>query len=166
MASITHKGNPVTTCGNLPARGTKAPDFTLTKGDLSDVHLAAFAGKKKVLNIVPSLDTGTCATSARKFNDQVKGRTDVVVLTVSADLPFAQKRFCEANNIDNVITLSMMRDRKFGQDYGVALTSGVLAGVLSRAVVVLDEEGMVVYTQQVPEIGQEPDYDAVWKALG
>ncbi len=165
MASITHKGNPVTTVGTLPAKGTKAPAFTLTKNDLSDVGLKDFSGKKKVLNIVPSLDTGVCATSAKKFNDQVKGRTDVVVLNVSADLPFASKRFCEANGVTNVVTLSMMRDRQFGKDYGVALTSGVLAGILSRAVVVLDENDTVVYTEQVPEIGQEPNYDAVWKAL-
>lgn len=166
MASITHKGNPVTTLGTLPPKGTKAPGFTLTKTDLTDVGLADFAGKKKVLNIVPSLDTGTCAASARKFNEQVKGRKDVVVLTVSADLPFAAKRFCEANGIDNVVTLSMMRDRQFGKDYGVVLTSGVLAGILSRAVVVLDETDTILHTQQVQEIGQEPDYDAVWKALG
>jgi len=166
MASITHKGNPVTTAGTLPPQGAKAPGFTLTKNDLTDVGLKDFRGKKKVLNIVPSLDTGTCATSARKFNEQVKGRGDVVVLTVSADLPFASKRFCEANGIDNVITLSMMRDRQFGKDYGVVLTSGVLAGILSRAVVVIDENDTVLYTEQVPEIGQEPNYDAVWKALG
>lgn len=165
MASITHKGNPVTTIGTLPALGSKAPDFRLTKTDLSDVGLKDFGGKKKILNLVPSLDTGTCATSARKFNEQVKGRTDVVVLTVSADLPFAAKRFCEANGIDNVVTLSMMRDHRFGRDYGATLTSGALEGVLSRAVVVLDKENRVVFTQQVPDISQEPDYDAVWKAL-
>jgi len=166
MASITHKGNPVTTTGELPLKGSKAPEFRLTKTDLADVGLKDFAGKKKVLNIVPSLDTGTCAASAMKFNDQVKNRADVVVLTISADLPFAAKRFCEANGISNVVTLSMLRDRKFGQDYGVTLVSGVLEGLLSRAVVVLDESNTVVYTEQVPEISQEPNYDAVWRALG
>ncbi len=166
MASITHKGNPVTTTGTLPPTGSKAPAFTLTKTDLTDVGLADFAGKKKVLNIVPSLDTGTCAMSAKKFNERVAGRSDVVILNISADLPFAAKRFCESNNITNVVALSQMRDRKFGQDYGVTLTSGVLAGVLSRAIVVLDEKDHVVYTQQVPEISQEPDYDAVWRVLG
>lgn len=167
MASITHKGNPVTTSGNLPAVGTKAPSFSLTKTDLADVGLNDFAGKKKILNIVPSLDTGTCATSAKKFNEKVQGRKDVVVLNVSADLPFAARRFCEANNIDNVVTLSQMRDRKFGQDYGVTIMTGSpLVGLLSRAVVLLDESNQVLYTEQVPEIGQEPNYDAVWKALG
>lgn len=166
MASITLKGNPITTSGTLPAVGTKAPAFRLTKSDLSDVGLGDFEGKKKVLNIVPSLDTGVCATSAKKFNDKVQGRTDVVVLNISADLPFAAKRFCETNNIGNVVALSQMRDRMFGKEYGVTITSGPMAGVLSRAVVVLDQNDKVLYTQQVPEITQEPDYDAVWKVLG
>jgi len=166
MASITLKGNPVTTVGNLPAVGTKAPDFVLTKTDLTDVGLKDFAGKKKVLNIVPSLDTGTCATSARKFNEQVKTRSDVVVLNISADLPFAAKRFCEANGIENVVPLSEMRDRSFGEAYGVTFTSGGLKGILSRSVVVLDENNVVVHTEQVAETANEPNYDAVWKALG
>jgi len=166
MASITLKGNPITTSGNLPSTGSKAPAFTLTKSDLTDVGLTDFAGKKKVLNIVPSLDTSVCALSAKKFNEKVQGRSDVVVLNISADLPFAAKRFCESNNIGNVVALSQLRDRKFGQDYGVTITSGPMAGVLSRAVVVLDEKDNVIYTQQVPEIGQEPDYDAVWRVLG
>ena len=166
MASITLKGNPITTSGTLPAAGSRAPSFSLTKSDLTDVGLGDFAGKKKVLNIVPSLDTGVCATSAKKFNDQVQGRSDVVVLNISADLPFAAKRFCETNNVGNVITLSQMRDREFGQDYGVTITSGPMAGVFSRAIVVLDEKDMVLYTQQVPEIAQEPDYATVWKVLG
>jgi thiol peroxidase len=166
MASITLKGNPITTAGQLPAVGSKAPAFTLTKADLTDAGLKDFAGKKKVLNIVPSLDTSVCALSAKKFNEKAQGKTGVVVLNVSADLPFAAKRFCETNNVGNVITLSEMRDRKFGQDYGVTITSGPLAGVLSRAVVVLDENDTVLYTEQVPEIGQEPNYDAVWKVLG
>jgi len=166
MASITLKGNPITTSGTLPAVGTKAPAFRLTKSDLNDVGLGDFEGKKKVLNIVPSLDTGVCATSAKKFNDKAQGRSDVVVLNISADLPFAAKRFCETNNIGNVVALSQMRDRMFGKDYGVTITSGPMAGVLSRAVVVLDQNDQVLYTQQVPEITQEPDYEAVWKALG
>lgn len=167
MASITHKGNPVTTSGSLPAVGSKAPEFSLTKVDLTDVGLKDFSGKKKVLNIVPSLDTATCALSAKKFNERVQGRSDVVVLTISADLPFAAKRFCESNNIGNVVTLSQMRDKKFGQDYGVTIAAGTpLVGLLSRAVVLLDENNKVLYTEQVPEIGQEPNYDAVWKALG
>jgi len=166
MASITLKGNPITTSGALPAVGTPAPAFRLTKSDLSDVGLGDFEGKKKVLNIVPSLDTATCALSAKKFNEKAQGRSDVVVLNVSADLPFAAKRFCETNNVGNVITLSQMRDRKFGDTYGVTITSGPLAGVLSRAVVVLDEKDRVLYTEQVPEIAQEPNYDAVWKVLG
>lgn len=165
MASITHKGNPITTSGQLPGTGAKAPPFSLTKVDLADVGLKDFVGKKKVLNIVPSLDTSICALSAKKFNEKVQGRADVVVLNISADLPFAAKRFCETNNLGNVVALSQMRDRKFGQDYGVTITSGVLAGLLSRAVVVLDEKDTVIYTEQVPEIGQEPNYDAVWKAL-
>jgi len=166
MASITLKGNPITTAGQLPAVGTRAPAFTLTKADLSDVGLGDFAGKKKVLNIVPSLDTSTCALSAKKFNEQASGRTDLVVLNISADLPFAAKRFCESNNLGNVTALSQMRDRKFGEAYGVTITSGPLAGILSRAVVVLDEKDQVLYTEQVPEIGQEPNYAAVWKVLG
>ncbi|MEI8093521.1 MAG: thiol peroxidase [Spirochaetales bacterium] len=165
MAHILHKGAPVETVGTLPQIGSKAPDFLLTKTDLTDVSLRDFGGKIKVLSINPSLDTGTCAMSARKFNDQVAGKADVVVLNVSADLPFAARRFCEANNIGNVITLSQMRNQKFGTDYGVLLKSGPLAGILSRAVVVVGKDDVVLYTEQVPETSKEPDYDAVWKAI-
>jgi thiol peroxidase len=160
MATITFKGNPVQTIGSLPAKGTKAPDFRLTAGDLSDVSLATYAGKVKILNIVPSLDTGVCAASARAFNKAAASLGDVVILTISRDLPFAQKRFCEAEGIDKVVTLSELRDREFGKAYGVEMISGPLAGLLSRAVVVLDRDNKVVYTEQVPEIAQEPDYAA------
>ncbi len=165
MAKITHKGKPVNTKGNLPKIGKKAPDFLLTKSDLSDVGLKSFGGKKKVLNIVPSLDTGTCATSARKFNEEIKKRQDAVVLTISNDLPFAQSRFCKAEGIDSVITLSQLRNRNFGRKYGVEMTDGPLAGLLARAVVVLDQNDVVRYTQLVPEIAQEPDYAGALAAL-
>lgn len=165
MAKITLKGNPVETAGNLPAVGTKAPDFGLTREDLSDVSLRDFAGKKKIINIVPSLDTGVCASSARRFDHDVAALKDTVLLTVSNDLPFAMQRFCKAEGLDTIISLSQMRDRKFGAEWGVAMTSGPLAGILSRAVVVLDAADKVVYTEQVPEIAQEPDYAAALKAV-
>ncbi|MEM5948297.1 thiol peroxidase [Spirochaetia bacterium 38H-sp] len=158
MASITLKGNPINTIGELPAVGQKAPDFLLTKADLSDVSLADFKGKKKILNIVPSLDTGVCAESARRFNKEIAGKTDTIVLTISCDLPFAQERFCSAEGIDNIITLSQMRNRNFGKDYGVEIIDGPLAGILARAIVILDESDNVIYTELVPEIAQEPDY--------
>ncbi len=166
MATITLEGNEIHTNGELPAVGRQAPDFKLTTAELKDVTLADFAGKKKLLNIVPSLDTGVCATSTRKFNEAARGRDDTVFLTISADLPFAQARFCQAEGIDNVQTLSMMRDRNFAKDYGVLIVDGPLAGITARAVVVLDEDNKVLYTQLVPEITQEPDYDAALAALG
>lgn len=165
MATVTLKGNPIHTCGTLPQIGTKAPDFTLVKSDLSDVTLASFKGKKKILNIVPSLDTGVCAASAKRFNDEVKKLSDVVVLTVSEDLPFAQDRFCKAEGIGNVVTLSDMRKKDFGKKYGVEIVDGPLAGVLSRAIVVLDANDKVVYTEQVPEIAQEPDFSKALAAV-
>lgn len=165
MATITFKGDTVRTYGDLPAKGTPAPDFRLTNGDLTDVGLADYSGKKKVLNIVPSLDTGVCAASARAFDKQIAGMNDTVCLTISADLPFASSRFCRLEGIDNVITLSQMRDRKFGKTYGVEMVDGPLAGILSRAVVVLDPENRVVYTEQVPEITQEPDYESALAAV-
>ncbi len=164
MATITLKGNPVQTIGSLPAKGTKAPDFKLTGGDLGDVSLATYAGKVKILNIVPSLDTGVCAASARAFNKAAAALGDVVILTISRDLPFAQKRFCEAEGIDKVVTLSELRNREFGKAYGVEMISGALAGLLSRSVVVLDRDNKVVYTEQVPEIAQEPNYSASLEA--
>lgn len=160
MATITFKGNPVQTSGTLPAKETKAPDFRLTGSDLKDVGLADFAGRVKILNIVPSLDTGVCAASARAFNKAAASLGNVVILTISRDLPFAQKRFCEAEGIDKVVTLSELRDREFGKTYGVEMITGPLAGLLSRAVVVLNKDNTVVYTQQVPEIAQEPDYES------
>ena len=158
MAEITFKGKKVTTTGWLPAVGSSAPDFKLTQGNLEDASLASFTGKVKILNIVPSLDTGVCAASARAFNKAADGLAGVVVLTISRDLPFAQKRFCEAEGIKAVVPLSELRDRSFGTAYGAAMLDGPLAGLLSRAVVVLDRDDVVVYTQQVPEITQEPDY--------
>ena len=164
MATITLKGNPIHSIGVLPAVGKKAPDFKLTKGDLSETSLSDYAGKVRILNIVPSLDTGTCAASARAFNTKIKTLGGAVVLTISRDLPFAQKRFCEAEGIDVVIPLSELRDHEFGKTYGVELVDGPLAGLLARAVVVVDPAGKVVYTEQVPEIAQEPNYEAALKA--
>ncbi len=165
MAHITHKGAPVETVGTLPAPGSQAPDFLLTKTDLSDVSLKDFAGKIKVLSINPSLDTGVCAMSAKKFNEQVALHPDVVVLNVSCDLPFAARRFCETNSLNNVVALSEMRSRAFGEAYGVRFKTGPLAGILSRAIVVIGADGHVIHTQQVADTVQEPDYEAVWKAL-
>jgi thiol peroxidase len=153
------------TSGDLPQVGMNAPDFTLTRSDLSDVSLKHFQGKKKLLNIVPSLDTGVCAASARRFNEEAASVPDAVVITVSCDLPFAQKRFCEVEGIENVEMLSELRTRTFGESYGVRMVDGPLAGLLSRAVVVIDEHDKVTYTEQVPEIAQEPAYDKAIEAL-
>jgi len=166
MAKITLHGNPFETNGELPAVGSTAPDFVLVDKDLNNVSLATYAGKKKLLNIVPSLDTPVCATSTKKFNEAMAGKSDALALVVSADLPFASGRFCSAEGIDNVLTLSMMRSRNFAKDYGVLINDGPLAGITGRAVVVLDQDNKVVYTQLVPEIAQEPDYDAALAALG
>lgn len=164
MASVTFKGNPIHTVGELPPVGSKAPDFTLTGPDLSDVTLADFAGRKLVLNIFHSLDTGTCALSVRAFNEKAAGLEDTTVLCVSKDLPFAQKRFCGAEGIDNVDVASDFRS-DFGGSYGVTYTDGPIRGLLARAVVVVDAEGTVVYTEQVQETTQEPDYDSALAAL-
>lgn len=161
MASVAFKGTPVHTVGDLPPKGSKAPDFRLTKADKSDVTLADFAGKKKILNIVPSLDTRTCAASAKRFEQEIGKLDNTICLTISADLPFAQERFCKSEGIENVITLSEMRTRDFGKDYGVRMIDGPLEGLLARSVVVLDEKDTVIYTQLVPEISQEPDYEDV-----
>ena len=166
MATVTLQGNTFNTNGNLPAVGSAAPDFNLVTKDLADVSLKNYAGKKKLISIVPSLDTGVCAASTKVFNERLGGRSDVVVLVVSADLPFAQGRFCGAEGIDNAVTLSMMRSRNFAKDYGILMVDGPLAGITGRAVVVLDAGDKVVYTQLVPEITTEPDYDAAIKALG
>lgn len=165
MASITLRGNPITTNGELPSVGSPAPDFVLVNGELGNVKLENFKGKKKLLNIVPSLDTPVCQASTKKFNDFAKSRGDVVFLTVSADLPFAMGRFCSAEKLENVMPLSMMRSRNFAKDYGVLIEDGPLAGITARAVVVLDENDSVVYTQLVGEIADEPDYDAALAAL-
>ena len=166
MAKITLRGNPIHSNGELPKVGAKAPDFTLTTKDLKDVSLADYKGKKKLLNIVPSLDTPVCALSTKKFNEHAKQHADTVILVVSADLPFAQGRFCGNEHLDNVIPLSLMRSKKFAEDYGVLLKDGPLAGVTARAVVVLDANDKVTYTELVPEIGQEPNYEKALKALG
>lgn len=165
MAKITLKGNPINTNGDLPKAGAKAPAFKLVDADLNDVTLDSFKGKKKLLNIVPSLDTPVCATSTKKFNDYAKSNPDTVMLIISADLPFAMSRFCGAENTKNVKTLSMMRDRNFAKDYGVLITDGPLTGITARAVVVIDANDTVKYAQLVPEIAQEPDYDKALAAL-
>lgn len=165
MATVTLRGNPIHTNGELPAVGSAAPDFTLVNGDLKDVTLREFKGKKKVLNIVPSLDTGVCAASTRKFNERAGSLENSVVLVISADLPFAQKRFCSAEGLKNVVPLSLMRGRSFAKDYGVLLVDGPMEGICARAVVVLDENDKVRYTQLVKEIAEEPDYDAAQAAL-
>lgn len=165
MATVTLKGNPVEVAGALPAKGQAAPAFLLTAADLSDVSLAAFAGKKKVLNIFPSVDTPTCATSVRKFNQQASNHDDTVVLCISADLPFAQQRFCGAEGLDNVKTLSTFRHPEFLEHYGVKLAQGPLAGLAARAVVVLGVDDRVQYTELVAEIADEPDYAAALAAL-
>jgi thiol peroxidase len=165
MATVNLGGNPVNTIGELPAVGSSAPSFTLIGADLGEVTADAFAGKKVVLNIFPSIDTPTCATSVRQFNERVAGRDDAVVVCISEDLPFAQNRFCGSEGISNVLTASSFRS-DFGSTYGVELVDGKLAGLLSRAVVVLDESGKVVHSELVAEIANEPDYDAALNALG
>ncbi len=165
MADITLKGNAIHTNGDLPTVGSTAPDFSLVAPDLSDASLASYAGKKKLLNIVPSLDTPTCAISTQKFNSAMADKSDAVALVISGDLPFASARFCGAEEIENVISLSMMRSKSFAEDYGMLITDGPLAGLCARGVVVLDENNQVIYTQLVPEIVDEPDYEAALAAL-
>jgi thioredoxin-dependent peroxiredoxin len=165
MATITFKGSPVETSGRLPAKGVQAPDFKLAKTDLADVGLKDFAGKRKILNIVPSLDTGICAASAKKFNESVASLKDVVLLNISADLPFAAGRFCESNHLKNVVALSTFRAPDFGKAYGVGIVGGPLAGLTARAVVVLDAANKVLHSELVPEIAQEPNYPAALAAV-
>ena len=165
MAQITLQGNPVQTVGNLPAVGMEAPSFKLVKTDLSEASLQDFADKNIILNIFPSLDTSVCAASVRRFNKEAGDSPDTVVLCVSADLPFAHKRFCDIEGLNDVIPLSVFRSPEFGRDYGVTITSGPLAGLLSRAVLITDKSGRIAYTEQIPEITQEPDYDAALLAL-
>ncbi len=164
MTTVTFQGNPVST-GTLPAVGDKAPDFTLTATDLSDKTPADFAGKTIVVNIFPSIDTPVCAASVRRFNQEASGLDNTVVLCVSADLPFAHQRFCEGEGLDDVIPLSVFRSPEFGKDYGVLITDGPLNGLLSRAIVIIDPDGTVRYTQHVAEISEEPEYQAVLDAL-
>lgn len=165
MATITLRGNRINTSGSLPKVGGKAPDFVLVDGDLNNITLDSYKGKKKLLSIVPSLDTPVCALSTKKFNEAAKARKDTVFLMISADLPFAMKRFCAAEGTGNVIPLAMMRSRNFAKDYGVLITDGPLAGITARAVVVLDADNKVVHAELVPEIAQEPDYDKALAAL-
>ena len=165
MSNVTLKGNPVTLNGAFPSVGSTAPEFLLVAQDLSDKGLKDFAGKRKVLNIVPSLDTAVCATSTRKFNESASKLANTVVLVISADLPFAAKRFCVAEGLENVVTLSLMRGREFMKNYGVEIANTGLAGVSARAVIVLDENNKVTYTELVPEITTEPNYDAALAAL-
>jgi thiol peroxidase len=165
MATVTLGGTPVSTNGELPARGVEAPDFTLVGSDLSDVTRESLSGKRVILNIFPSIDTPTCAMSVRQFNEKAAELDNTVVLCVSEDLPFAAGRFCAAEGIENVKTASGFRG-SFADDYGVRFTDGKLEGLMARSVVVLDEDGKVVYTQLVPETREEPDYDAALAALG
>lgn len=166
MATVTLRGNPVKVSGELPKKGSKAPDFKLPNMDLKDISLTDFAGKKKILNIYPSVDTPTCATSTRKFNEKMNSVSDAVVICISADLPFAFKRFCGAEGLKNVQTASTsMRHSDFAKKYGVELMDGPLAGLLARSIVVLDKDNNVVHTELVKEIADEPNYDAALKAL-
>lgn len=165
MASITLGGNPVNTSGELPAVGSQLADFNLVQNDLSVASLSNFAGKKLVLNIFPSVDTGTCATSVRKFNESASGLENTTVLCISRDLPFAQKRFCGAEGLENVVNLSDFQDGSFGKTNGLDIIDGPLKGLLSRAIIVVDESGKVVHTEQVAEIANEPNYEAALAAL-
>jgi thiol peroxidase len=164
VAEITLDGTPCRTSGELPRVGEKAPDFRLVDGKLSDATLATFAGKTKIMSIVPSLDTSVCATSTRKFSERLAGRSDAVLLVVSADLPFAMRRFCSGEKLANTVPLSMMRGRSFAKDYGVLIVDGPFEGLAGRAVVVIDRDDRVVHAELVREIGDEPDYDAALAA--
>jgi thiol peroxidase len=165
MATITLGGNPIHTNGELPKIGSKALTFTLVKTDLSNASLTDFAGSRIVLNIFPSIDTGTCATSVRKFNEKASGLTNTKVICISRDLPFAQKRFCGAEGLENVINLSDFKEGSFGKNYGLEITDGPLAGLHSRVIIVIDENGSILYTEQVSEIANEPNYEAALSVL-
>lgn len=165
MTQITLQGTPIETVGSLPDLNTQAPSFSLTRTDLTDCSLADFVDQTTVLNIFPSIDTDVCAASVRRFNAEASKLAETVVLCVSADLPFAHKRFCEGEGLNDVIPLSVFRSPDFGMDYGVTIKNGPLAGLLARAIVIIDKNGKVVYTEQVPEIVQEPDYEAALKVL-
>ena len=165
MAVLTLQGNKINTNGELPKVGSNAPDFMLVNSEMEDVSLANYQGKKKLLSIVPSLDTPVCATSTKKFDKLAKEKLDTVFITISADLPFAMSRFCKTESVSNVITLSMMRSRNFAKDYGVLITDGPLAGITARAIIVLNETNEVIYSELVSEIADEPDYDAALALL-
>jgi thiol peroxidase len=165
MAQITFKGTPINTIGELPSKGEQVPDFTLCSGDLDDVSPSNYIGKTVVLNIVPSLDTSVCQVSARTFNEMISSMKNVVVANISMDLPFAQGRFCSSEGLENVENLSSFRNPEFGTAYGVTITDGPLKGLLSRAIVVINEDGTIIHTEQVPEIAQEPDYSAITELL-
>lgn len=165
MATVTFKGNPVTTSGDLPGVGDTAPDFTLTRTDLAETSLGDYRGKKVVLNIFPSIDTPVCSMSVRKFNAEIAKHENAVVLCASMDLPFAHARFCGAEGLDDVVSVSAFRNTDFGKRYGVTISEGPLAGLFARAVVVIAEDGRVAYTQLVPEIAEEPDYAAAMNAV-
>lgn len=166
MATVTFKGSPVQLSGELPKIGDTAPKFGGVKGDLTTVHLPEFLGRKVVINIFPSLDTPVCAASVRRFNKEAASLGDVVVLCVSKDLPFAQSRFCTTEGIANVVPLSVFRCRHFDERYGLTMTDGPLKGLLARAVIIVNEQGKIIYEQLVPEITEEPDYDAALHSLG
>lgn len=165
MATVTVKGTPFHTFGNLPEKGIKAPDFSLVKTDLSEIKLSDYKGKKVILNIFTSIDTGTCAASVRRFNKEAQDLENTVVLCISMDLPFAHNRFCSAEGLENVVNASTFRSPGFGKDYGVQFIDGPLKGLMSRSIVIVDEEGTVTYTQQVPENGNEPDYASALAAI-
>lgn len=165
MAIITLQGTEINTNSNLPEVGNIAPDFMLVNSKMENVSLTTYKGKKKLLNIVPSLDTPVCATSTKKFNESAKVKKDALFITISADLPFAMSRFCKAEEIDNIITLSMMRSRNFAKDYGVLIIDGPLAGITARAIAVLDENNIVIHSELVSEIANEPNYDAAIELL-
>ena len=165
MASITLGGNPIHTSGELPTVGSQLADFKLVQNDLSVASLSNFAGKKLVLNIFPSIDTGTCATSVRKFNESASNLENTTVLCISRDLPFAQKRFCGAEGLENVVNLSDFKDGSFGKDYGLEISDSALAGLHSRVVIVVDENGNVIHTEQVGEIANEPNYESALAVL-
>ena len=165
MASITLGGTPTTTIGNLPALGTKCPEFDLITKELNTVRLSDYSGKKLVLNIFPSVDTGVCSASVRTFNQHASSHSDTVILCISRDLPFAQARFCAADGLDDVVVLSDFKTGQFGRDYGVEIESGAFTGLHARAVIVTDSEHNIVYSELVPEIGQAPDFDNALNAL-
>jgi thioredoxin-dependent peroxiredoxin len=165
MAIITFKGTTYHTIGDLPAIESQAPDFTVTKMDLSEIKLRNYFGRKIILNIFPSLDTETCASAMRHFNEIAQAHANVLILCISADLPFAQKRFCSAEHMENVLPVSVFRHPAFGKDYGVLIADGPFTGLLARAVVVINEHGLIIYTQQVKDLSEEPDYPAITDAL-